>query len=157
MFLISDAFVKVSILSEDGKRLKKKKTLTKKATTSPIFNEEIVFTNLKKEQLDSIKILFTIKHDSLTSSENLGTVFISSMATGNELLQWKEMLDGKKSIAWWHTITNFYSDPFESDANNSNGTSSSQNKLFDKIHGFYDKKSSVGNLLANLSNFKMKP
>ena len=89
-----DTFVKVALMSPDGKKLKKKKTFTQKASTSPVYNEEIVFTNLKKELLDNIVIVFTVYHDSLTSRENLGYLSIGSTSNGNELSQWKMMLDG---------------------------------------------------------------
>ena len=63
-----------------------------------------MFTNLKKEQLDDIVINFIVYHDSLTSREGLGCVSISSSSTGNDYIQWKEMIEGKKSIAWWHGL-----------------------------------------------------
>ena len=84
--------------------MKKKKTSTQKSTVNPIFNEEIVFTNLKKEQLEEIVIKFTILHDSLTNRELLGIFLISSSSTNNEYIQWKQMIDGKKSNGWWHNL-----------------------------------------------------
>ena len=96
----------MSIIGKDGKKIKKKKTSTQKSTLNPVYNEEIVFTNLKKEQLDEISINFTVYHDSLTSRELLGTFVISSASRGNDYVQWKNMIDGKKSIAWWHNLAN---------------------------------------------------
>lgn len=40
--LFSDPFVKVYLLSS-GKRVKKKKTATRKATTNPVWNEALTF------------------------------------------------------------------------------------------------------------------
>ena len=150
-FVWLDTLVKVTITSHEGKKLKKKKTLVQKATTSPEYNEEIVFTNLKKEQLDNIVIRFTLYHDSLRSRENLGVVSICSVSTGNELVQWKDMLDGKKSIAWWHALTLPESD-IDSDIN-----SGSQSKINDKCQSLSERKSSKVNLLAGLSLLKIKP
>ena len=147
-----DTFVKVSITSREGKKLKKKKTLIQKATTSPEYNEEIVFTHLKKEILDNIVIRFMLYHDSLTSRENLGEVSISSSSTGNELLQWRDMLEGKKSIAWWHALSPPESDHIDSDIN-----SGTHSKISDKFLGLSERKSSKSNLLANLSLLKIKP
>ena len=142
-------------MSADGKKLKKKKTLTQKASTSPVYNEELVFTHIKKEQLDAVLITFTLFHDSLTSKENLGTISIGPSSTGNELIQWKDMLDGKKSIAWWHALNSFENDSVDSDFNN-NGNGS-QNRNIDKFQMLSERKMSKTNLLANLANLKIKP
>jgi hypothetical protein len=148
-------------MTVDGRKLKKKKTLTQKASTSPIYNEELVFTNIKKEQLDSLQITFTLYNDSLTHKENLGTISIGSSSTGNELVQWKDMLDGKKSIAWWHTLVSLEHDCLDSDFtsnnNNNNTSSSTPSKITDKFQMLSERKSSRTNLLANLSNLKIKP
>jgi hypothetical protein len=142
-------------MSADGKKLKKKKTLTQKASTSPVYNEELVFTHIKKEQLDAVLITFTLFHDSLTSKENLGTISIGPSSTGNQLIQWKDMLDGKKSIAWWHALNSFENDSIDSDFNN-NGNGS-QNRNIDKFQMLNERKMSKTNLLANLANLKIKP
>ena len=151
-----DTFVKVSVVSSDGKKLKKKKTLTQKASTSPVYNEELVFTNIKKEQLDSVLITFTLFHDSLTSKEMLGTISIGSSSTGNELVQWKDMLEGKKSIAWWHALNLFENENIDSDFNNNN-SGGLPNRNIDKFQMLSERKMSRTNLLANLSNLKIKP
>jgi hypothetical protein len=121
-----DAFVKVSLLSkETGQKLKKKKTSTQKNSINPVYNEEIVFTNIKKEQLDDICIHFTVFHDSLTSRrEQLGTLMINSASKGNDYIQWKNMIDGKKSIGWWHNLSN------QLDNNNNYKNSSSASSSF---------------------------
>lgn len=59
---------------------------------------------MKKEQLNEITINFIIYHDSITSKEALGYVDISPLSKGNEYIQWRDMIAGKKSIAWWHTL-----------------------------------------------------
>lgn len=95
----------MSISNLDGsKKSKKKKTSTQKSTTSPIYNEEIVFTNIKKEKLNDIQLQLVVYHDSLTHREELGCVTVGSMSKSNEYIQWKDMCDGKKSIAWWQTL-----------------------------------------------------
>ena len=142
-------------MSADGKKLKKKKTLTQKASTSPVYNEELVFTHIRKEQLDAVLITFTLFHDSLTSKENLGTISIGPSSTGNQLIQWKDMLDGKKSIAWWHALNSFENDSVDSDFNN-NGNGS-HNRNIDKFQMLSERKMSKTNLLANLANLKIKP
>lgn len=103
---VPDSYVKVSLVSkkDPSKKLKKKKTSTQKATLNPVFNEEVVFTHLKKEQLNEILIEFAVYHDSMTSKEMLGCFTISSDSKGNSSVQWRDMLNGKKSIAWWHKL-----------------------------------------------------
>lgn len=110
-----DSYVKIRIFGKDGKKLKKKKTSTQKSSTIPIFNEEIVFTNLKKDQLNDLTINFTIYHDSMTNKEALGYVDISAVSKGNEYIQWRDMIAGKKSIAWWHTLVSIPSTNSDSD------------------------------------------
>ena len=102
--VLLDPYVKISILDKSGARLKKKKTTTEKSTANPVFNQEIVFTNLKKEQLEDIVIHFSIYHDSIKHRELLGFVEISSASRGNQCVQWKNMIDCKKSIAWWNYL-----------------------------------------------------
>jgi hypothetical protein len=123
--------------------LKKKKTSTHKSSTIPIFNEEIVFTNLKKDQLNDITINFTIYHDSMTNKEALGYIDISAASKGNEYIQWRDMIAGKKSIAWWHTLISVPSANSDSDHSNINEGSS-------KIFSLTTKNSS-SNLHSNSS------
>lgn len=42
-FLLSDPFVKVYLL-QDGRKISKKKTSTKRDDTNPIFNEAMIFS-----------------------------------------------------------------------------------------------------------------
>ncbi len=127
-----DSYVKVSILNKDGRKIKKKKTSTQKSTMNPTYNEEIVFTHLKKELLNEIVIKLTIFHDSITNREALGTLLISSESQGNKYIQWKEMIDGKKSIAWCHSLLPISSNE-DSDGNNNSYQSSSVSKISTRI------------------------
>jgi hypothetical protein len=142
-----DAFVKVSLISkETGQKLKKKKTSTQKNNINPVYNEEIVFTNIKKEQLDDICIHFTVFHDSLTSRrEQLGTLMINSASKGNDYTQWKNMIDGKKSIGWWHNLSN------QLDNNNNNNNNNYKNSSSSASSSFKINKRSL-----NFSSLKIK-
>ncbi len=104
MFCLQDAFVKVCLLNKDGKKYKKRKTSTQKYTMNPVYNEEISFTNISKDQLFELDIKLIIFHDSMTSRELLGYVELGSLSKGNEYEHWKDMIDGKKSIGWWHEL-----------------------------------------------------
>jgi Ca2+-dependent lipid-binding protein len=145
-----DAYVKVSLVgSKDGKKLKKKKTSTQKATLNPVFNEEVVFTNLKKEQLSEVTIQFTVFHDSMTNKEMLGYFSISSESRGNAGVQWRDMLNGKKSIAWWHKLES-------PESLVANGADLNQNLTFTAAQV---RKMSSKNLAKtiNFSSLKIKP
>ena len=91
-------------ISSTNKKVKKKKTSTQKASSVPVYNEEIVFTHVSKEQLNEIVLTFDVCHDSLTHKELLGTMSISAAAKGEGYFQWRDMLNGRKSIAWWHPL-----------------------------------------------------
>ena len=122
---LPDPYVKVNIINkDDGKKIKKKKTSTQKATINPVYNEEFSF-NLKKDLLDDIMISFTLVHDSLTSREVLGSVSISSSSKGDDYIQWKEMIDGKKAIGWWHNLSSNNTGSESDGGGSGNGNSSS--------------------------------
>lgn len=144
-------------MSNDGnKKTKKKKTSTQKSTTAPVYNEEIVFTNIKKDKLAEIQIQLSIHHDTLTHRETLGCVTIGSMSRGNEYIQWKDMCDSKKSIAWWQTLhqcapenmqnneTNEYSlNCLPSSGNNHNNNNSNNNSHMIGSSGNFKNRSSI--------------
>jgi Ca2+-dependent lipid-binding protein len=151
-----DAYVKVSLVgAKDGKKLKKKKTSTQKSTLNPVFNEEVVFTNLKKEQLGEVVIQFTVFHDSMTSREMLGYFSIGGESRGNAGIQWRDMLNGKKSIAWWHKLES--TESLMDAATTTVGDPSSQNHM--PFTAAQLRKMSSKNLAKtiNLSSLKIKP
>lgn len=53
-----DPYVKVSLMCE-GRRLKKRKTSTKRNTLNPIYNEAIVF-DVPPENIDQISLLIAV-------------------------------------------------------------------------------------------------
>lgn len=57
-FLFSDPYVKVSLMC-DGRRLKKRKTSTKRNTLNPVYNEAIVF-DVPPESIDQISLLIAV-------------------------------------------------------------------------------------------------
>lgn len=56
--LFSDPYVKVSLMC-DGRRLKKRKTSTKRNTLNPVYNEAIVF-DVPPESIDQISLLIAV-------------------------------------------------------------------------------------------------
>lgn len=57
-YLSSDPYVKVSLMCE-GRRLKKRKTSTKRNTLNPVYNEAIVF-DVPPENIDQISLLIAV-------------------------------------------------------------------------------------------------
>lgn len=55
---LSDPYVKVSLMC-DGRRLKKRKTSTKRNTLNPVYNEAIVF-DVPPENIDQISLLIAV-------------------------------------------------------------------------------------------------
>eukprot|EP00918_Siedleckia_nematoides_P046211 GHVU01101310.1.p1 GENE.GHVU01101310.1~~GHVU01101310.1.p1 ORF type:complete len:344 (+),score=31.66 GHVU01101310.1:99-1130(+) len=96
-------FVKVSLLFA-GKRLKKKKTSTKRSTTNPVWNEALVF-NLGKEFLGKIEMELVLYSDSLLgNNEPLGKVILAADSTALELAHWNDMANCKNAMARWHHL-----------------------------------------------------
>lgn len=62
-FLLSDPFVKVYLL-QDGRKISKKKTSTKRDDTNPIFNEAMIFS------VPSIVLQVTLETVAKTSAES---------------------------------------------------------------------------------------
>lgn len=54
----ADPYVKVSLMCE-GRRLKKRKTSTKRNTLNPVYNEAIVF-DVPPENIDQISLLIAV-------------------------------------------------------------------------------------------------
>jgi synaptotagmin-1 len=96
----TDPYVKVSLL-QAGKRLKKKKTSTKKGELNPVFNEAISF-DLSSELLDNVDLLVLVMH----GNDVIGCVLIGSHAciTGKELQSWKEMRSDNRPVARWYLL-----------------------------------------------------
>ncbi|ROJ25251.1 Synaptotagmin-9 [Anabarilius grahami] len=65
----SDPYVKVSLMC-DGRRLKKRKTSTKRNTLNPVYNEAIVF-DVPPENIDQISLLVAVMdYDRCTSNNH---------------------------------------------------------------------------------------
>jgi len=109
--MCADAFVRVE-MSCGGKRLKKKRTSTKKATSNPIWNEALVFnlhgreTSTGREvSLAGVSIELVVLSDGLLgTSEALGRVTLGEQAAGAELSHWNELLAVRNAPARWHML-----------------------------------------------------
>lgn len=88
----------MSVLSEDGKRLKKRKSGVQRNTTNPVWNEALTF-DLSKELLSKSSIEFLILHDSLLgASETLARSIVSAKCQRD---LFHEILAGRGATAQW--------------------------------------------------------
>lgn len=96
-------FVRVTILV-DGKKRKRKKTSTKRGTTSPVWNEALVF-GVDKELLNTIQVEIAVFNDTLLGNNDLlGEVVVGKDTSGEELAHWNDVLHLKNALARWHAI-----------------------------------------------------
>lgn len=111
MHLLTDPFVRVEMTC-GGKKMKKKRTSTKKATSSPTWNEALVFNLHGREtqsgrevSLAGVNVELLVLSDGLLgTSEPLGRVTLGDQATGAELSHWHELLATRNAPARWHTL-----------------------------------------------------
>ncbi|EDO34383.1 predicted protein, partial [Nematostella vectensis] len=94
----ADPYVKVSLLI-NGKRVKKKKTSTKKSDLHPVFNEAVSF-DISKELLSNIDLLLSVMHD----NDVIGSFLIGAHAQGKQHEHWQDVLTADRPIAHWHIL-----------------------------------------------------
>ena len=101
--LFSDPFVKVQLVLA-GKRLKKKKTSTKRNSLNPAWNEALVFS-LTKDTLKRIHVEFVVCSDNLLgNNEVLGKVTLGPETSGEESAHWRDMMTYKSATARYHCL-----------------------------------------------------
>lgn len=100
----SDPYVKVSLMCE-GRRLKKRKTSTKRNTLNPNYNEAIVF-DVPPENIDQISLLIAVMdYDRVGHNEVIGVCRVGSEAESLGRDHWNEMLTyPRKPVAHWHPL-----------------------------------------------------
>ncbi|XP_077178007.1 synaptotagmin-9 isoform X3 [Paroedura picta] len=100
----SDPYVKVSLMCE-GRRLKKRKTSTKRNTLNPVYNEAIVF-DVPPESIDQISLSIAVMdYDRVGHNEIIGVCQVGNDAESLGRDHWNEMLSyPRKPIAHWHPL-----------------------------------------------------
>ncbi|MGH0119921.1 UNVERIFIED_CONTAM: hypothetical protein FKN15_029184 [Acipenser sinensis] len=99
-----DPYVKVSLLC-DGRRLKKRKTTTKKSTLNPVYNEAIIF-DIPPENVEQVSVaIMVMDYDRVGHNEVIGVCRAGPEATGLGRDHWNEMLAyPRKPITHWHAL-----------------------------------------------------
>ncbi|CAI5786272.1 synaptotagminsynaptotagmin-10 [Podarcis lilfordi] len=100
----SDPYVKVSLMC-DGRRLKKRKTTTKKNTLNPVYSEAIVF-DIPPENVDQVSLSIAVMdYDRVGHNEVIGVCRAGLDAEGLGRDHWNEMLAyPRKPITHWHPL-----------------------------------------------------
>ncbi|XP_045888605.1 synaptotagmin-9 [Micropterus dolomieu] len=100
----SDPYVKVSLMCE-GRRLKKRKTSTKRNTLNPVYNEAIVF-DVPPENIEQISLLIAVMdYDRVGHNEVIGVCRVGNDADSLGRDHWSEMLTyPRKPVAHWHPL-----------------------------------------------------
>ncbi|XP_038825809.1 synaptotagmin-9-like [Salvelinus namaycush] len=103
----SDPYVKVSLMC-DGRRLKKRKTSTKRNTLNPVYNEAIVF-DVPPENIDQIGLMIAVMdYDRVGHNEVIGVCKVGTDAEHLGRDHWNEMLSyPRKPIAHWHPLIEY--------------------------------------------------
>uniref|UniRef100_A0A3P9KIE4 Synaptotagmin-10 n=1 Tax=Oryzias latipes TaxID=8090 RepID=A0A3P9KIE4_ORYLA len=100
----SDPYVKVYLVC-DGRRLKKRKTTTKKSTLNPVFNEAIIF-DIPPENVEQVSLsIMVMDYDRVGHNEVIGVCRAGPDAVGLGRDHWNEMLAyPRKPITHWHAL-----------------------------------------------------
>ncbi|XP_075905383.1 synaptotagmin-12 [Nelusetta ayraudi] len=100
----ADPFVKVYLL-QDGRKISKKKTSTKRDDTNPIFNEAMIFS-VPSIVLQELSLRVTVAETTEDSrGENLGHVILGPEASGMGITHWNQMLATlRKPVSMWHPL-----------------------------------------------------
>lgn len=100
-----DPFIKVVLLF-DGKKVKKKKTSSRKQENNPVYNECMMF-DVPPDLLHRVLFVISVadsKNDS-ARSDVIGRVVIGSATTGESLRHWHQMLiSPRRPVAAWHRL-----------------------------------------------------
>ncbi|XP_028276051.1 synaptotagmin-10 isoform X3 [Parambassis ranga] len=100
----SDPYVKVYLIC-DGRRLKKRKTTTKKSTLNPVYNEAIIF-DIPPENVEQVSLsIMVMDYDRVGHNEVIGVCRTGPDAQGLGRDHWNEMLAyPRKPITHWHAL-----------------------------------------------------
>ncbi|XP_067110619.1 synaptotagmin-10 isoform X2 [Osmerus mordax] len=100
----SDPYVKVSLIC-DGRRLKKRKTTTKKSTLNPVYNEAIIF-DIPPENVEQVSLsIMVMDYDRVGHNEVIGVCRTGPETEGLGRDHWNEMLAyPRKPITHWHAL-----------------------------------------------------
>ncbi|XP_044730037.1 synaptotagmin-5 [Chrysoperla carnea] len=101
-----DPFVKVNLIV-NGKRVKKKKTASRKFTSDPVWNEAMTFS-ISSSNLNQAAIEICVMDQNtefIGSNPLLGCCLIGSREEGPERAHWLDMIQSpRKAVSQWHIL-----------------------------------------------------
>ena len=106
-FFFPDPYVKVAMIM-GGKTVKKRKTVTKRRSSNPVYNEAFVFTVLPSG-LDHISFMLSV-YTALKvggSKKLIGRAVVGPymFSTGQGLSHWNDMINSPRNpVAQWHSL-----------------------------------------------------
>ncbi|KAG1681210.1 Synaptotagmin-9 [Nymphon striatum] len=100
-----DLYVKVMLMSGEGKT-KKKKTSSRKGSTHPVWNEALNFS-IAPESFPQCQLIVTIiNQDKFGNGHSIGSCVFGINRKSREYLHWQEVLKNpRKSFAMWHPVS----------------------------------------------------
>lgn len=107
--MFTDPYVRVTLYN-GGRKLKRKKTTTKKTGPGPgpgpgpEWNEALVF-NLTKDLVDTVQTEVALFSENLLGTdEPVGRVLFASNTSGLEQIHWLNALSGRSSPSTWFRL-----------------------------------------------------
>ncbi|XP_016924083.2 uncharacterized protein Syt12 [Drosophila suzukii] len=107
---VHSVFVKVYLMDNDRKVLKKRTSLKRK-DRSPIFNESMIFS-VPPPSLTTAQLRVTVFGVTTNGVTPLGHIVAGSCAVGKGLRHWHQMLSSlRKPVAMWHVLRRAVNQP----------------------------------------------
>ncbi|XP_037726491.1 uncharacterized protein LOC119557690 isoform X2 [Drosophila subpulchrella] len=107
---VHSVFVKVYLMDNDRKVLKKRTSLKRK-DRSPIFNESMIFS-VPPPSLTTAQLRVTVFGVTTSGVTPLGHIVAGSCAVGKGLRHWHQMLSSlRKPVAMWHVLRRAVNQP----------------------------------------------
>ncbi|ELT99116.1 synaptotagmin 12 [Capitella teleta] len=99
-----NCFVKVYLL-QNGKRVGKKKTSTKKDERNPIFNEAMIFS-VPSSSLSNVQLRISMLEQEVGGKpRSIGHNIVGANLSGTQGTHWNQMMSSlRKPVAMWHSL-----------------------------------------------------
>ena len=101
---VKDPYVKIW-LTNDGKKVEKKKTIVKEKTLNPEFNETFAFVVTYDRIRQASLVLSVMDYDRMGRNEPIGQLVLGAKSGPIEMKHWNEMFaKPRQSVVQWHIL-----------------------------------------------------